>query len=92
LSEPGFDPVTGGNAEGMTDHVTDRSDTDEPDGTPAHAASMRPPGENLTGGPDDGVDFGADDDPETDANDAEVRRAGYDVDAVAGDTAAVRPE
>ena len=92
MSDPGFDAVAGGNAEGMTDHVTDRSDTDEPDGTPAHAASMRPPGENLPGGPDDGVDFGADDDPETDANDAEVRRAGYDVDAVTGDTPAVRPE
>ena len=77
----------------MTDeHVTDRSSTDEPDGTTAHAASMRPPGESVTGGPDDGVDFGADDDADAQANDAEVRRAGYDVDAVTGDTAAVRPE
>jgi hypothetical protein len=74
------------------DQTTDRAGTDEPGGTPAHAASMRPPGENVTGGPDDGVDFGADDDSDADANDAEVRRAGYDVDAVSGDTAAVRPE
>jgi hypothetical protein len=53
---------------------------------------MHPPGDVVPGGPDDGVDFGADDDPDADANDAEVRRAGYDVDAVSGDTAAVRPE
>ena len=60
----------------MTDNqVTDRNSADEPDGTPAHAASMRPPGETVTGGPDGGVDFGADDDPDAAANDAEVRRA-----------------
>jgi hypothetical protein len=77
----------------MTDErVTDRNPTDEPDGTPAHAASLRPPGENVGGGPDGGVDFGADDDPGTDATDAEVRRAGYDADALSGDTPAVRPE
>jgi hypothetical protein len=85
--------VAAGNADGMTDErVTDRHGTDEPDGTSAHAASLRPPGESLTDGPDDGVDFGADDDPDADANDAEVRRAGYDVDAVSGETAAVRPD
>jgi hypothetical protein len=62
------------------------------DETADHAPSMHPPGDVVPGGPDDGVDFGADDDPDADANDAEVRRAGYDVDAVSGDTAAVRPE
>ncbi len=82
--------MAGGNAEDMTDNATTRNPTDEPDGTPAHAASLRPPGQSLGGGPDDGVDFGADDD--RDATDAEVRRAGYDADAVSGDTAAVRPE
>ena len=77
----------------MTDNqVTDRNSADEPDGTPAHAASMRPPGETVTGGPDGGVDFGADDDPDAAANDAEVRLAGYDPDAVSGDTEAVRPQ
>jgi hypothetical protein len=86
-----FGLVAAGNADGMTDEpVTDLHGTDEPDGTSAHAASLRPPGESITGGPDDGVDFGADDDP--DADDAEVRRAGYDVDAVSGETAAVRPD
>jgi hypothetical protein len=60
--------------------------------TPDYATSLHAPGEVLPGGPDDGTDFGADDDPAADANDAEVRRVGYDPDAVSGDTAAVRPE
>ena len=62
------------------------------DETPDYATSLRPPGEIIPGGPDSGVDFGADDDPDTAANDEEVRHAGYDVDAVSGETAAVRPD
>ena len=82
-----FGLVAAGNADGMTDEpVTDRHGPDEPDGTPAHAASLRPPGESLTGGPDDGVDFGADDDPDADADDAEVVGAGDDAVSGAADT------
>jgi hypothetical protein len=62
------------------------------DETADYATSLHAPGEILPGGPDDGVDFGADDDADAAANDAEVRDAGYDVDAVAGDTDAVRPQ
>ena len=77
----------------MTDErATESSPADEPDGTPAFAASLRPPGESLGDGPDQGVDFGSDDDADADATDAEVRHAGYDADALSGDTPAVRPQ
>ena len=76
----------------MTDErATESSPADEPDGTPA-TASLRPPGGSLGDGPDQGVDFGADDDADAEATDAEVRHAGYDADALSGDTPAVRPE
>ena len=67
----------------MTDErTTERHPTDEPDGTTAHAASLRPPGANVAGAPDDedGADVAVD--PHT----------GYDPEAVSGDTAAYRPE
>jgi hypothetical protein len=112
---------------------TDRVPTDEPDGTSAYAASLRPPGESVgtpsadsdtaeedadffagtgreTGDPaadldDDLVDeFGADVgdqfspddvDPTTEAARRVHRpadsRAGYDVEAVSGDTDEMRP-
>lgn len=71
--------------------------TDEPDGTPAYAASLRPPGESVQPGttrevtdeeiaPDPPP---AGDDPILDEAEG---RAGYDVDAVSGDTGAYRPD
>ncbi|GGQ75096.1 hypothetical protein [Couchioplanes azureus] len=59
----------------------DRHPTDEPDGTTAHAASLRPPGESVTTGEDDPGDqreAGMD--------------GGYDAAAVSGDTDAYRPD
>lgn len=59
--------------------------------------SLRPPGEvtgridpDAAGEADTGVDFDAG--SAQDAGDGEVGRAGYDVDAVSGDTDAVRPQ
>ena len=86
--------------------TSDRHATDEPDGTPALAASMRPPGDSVTTpGADDGDGDGDGDDgfddPRTPAEpgaafDGPVlpgeSRAGYDVDDVSGDTDAVRPQ
>jgi hypothetical protein len=77
---------------------TDRHPTDEPDGTPAFEASLRPPGENVSTPADDDADLdtGADFSDDTGADADGVlpgqSRAGYDVDAVSGDTDAVRPE
>jgi hypothetical protein len=72
--------------------MTDHHPTDEPDGTPAHSASLRPPGES-TGAAPTGAAAGDDlagDDPG--ADDGDAGRAGYDAGAVAGDTDAYRPE
>jgi hypothetical protein len=79
----------------MTDETTraDRNPADEPDGTPAYTASLRPPGASVDPGP--GGDTGDDDDFGDDGPDGDGGtggRAGYDVDAVAGDTEAYRPE
>ncbi len=71
----------------------DRHPTDEPDGTPAHEASLRPVGHSVSGGeadddrdaPDPAAAFG-------DTVPPGASRAGYDVDAVSGDTEAVRPQ
>ena len=60
-----------------------RADTDEPDGTTAYEASLRPPGESLHTTDDTGDDFA--DLPAEEATPArETSRAGYDVDAVSG--------
>ncbi|GAA4609194.1 hypothetical protein BJY16_007209 [Actinoplanes octamycinicus] len=59
----------------------DRHPTDEPDGTPAYAASLRRPGESVTGAPAD----------EDEAGEAPMG-AGYDENAVSGDTDAYRPD
>jgi hypothetical protein len=82
----------------MTDEQsrTDRHPTDEPDGTPAFEASLRPPGETVSAAGDDaarddsdaefdGVGRGSGDPLSSDS------RAGYDPADVAGDTDAVRP-
>jgi hypothetical protein len=76
----------------MTDENVrlDRNQTDEPDGTPAFAASLRPPGESLTTAPNGGDDLAPDPD---EAGSAEVDgRARYDADAVSGDTGEYRPD
>ncbi|MCN0181144.1 hypothetical protein HCB17_19915 [Salinispora arenicola] len=67
----------------MTDqHRFDLADTDEPDGTTAMEASLRPPGESLPT-EDVGDDFA--DLPAEDRRSArEISRAGYDVADVSG--------
>lgn len=70
----------------MTDEQrTDRADTDEPDGTPAYEASLRPPGDSLRSTDDTGDDF-ADLPAEEHLSARDTSRAGYDVDAVSGTT------
>jgi hypothetical protein len=78
----------------MTDERIDRAATDEPDGTPAYAASMRPPGESVQPG---GTPTATDEDIALDAAPTETsgdveRGAGYDVEAVSGDTDIYRPD
>jgi hypothetical protein len=95
----------------MTDHQrgTDLHPTDEPDGTTALQASLRPPGESVTTAGAEGIDsagelghtdsagdtgrdeFDAADDG-ADESRTEVDGAGYDADAVSGDTGAYRPQ
>lgn len=85
----------------MTDQRADRSPTDEPDGTPAYAASLRPPGESVQPGTtrevrdeeiaEDAAPAG--DDPVADRPSGRVPHgAGYDVRSVSGDTDMVRPD
>ncbi|TDC41184.1 hypothetical protein [Micromonospora sp. KC213] len=62
---------------------TDLASTDEPDGTPAYEASLRPPGDSLRGTDDTGDDF-ADLPADEHLSARETSRAGYDVDAVSG--------
>lgn len=69
----------------MTDEQqrADRHPTDEPDGTPAYAASLREPGASLTTG---------DEEPEISEERGSADRSGYDVGAVSGDTGVYRPD
>ncbi len=77
-----------------------RHATDEPDGTPAFAASLRPAGESLTDEPgtggDAGDEFAEDPQEETPPFGRPIlpgeSRAGYDVDDASGATDAVRPQ
>ena len=62
--------------------TTDQHPTDEPDGTTAHQASLRPPGHSLD----------APADPGGDAEATDVDTAGYDADAVSGGTSEYRPD
>jgi hypothetical protein len=103
-----FADAPAGKSPDMTEETvrSDRHPTDEPDGTTAMAASFRPPGENVseadadaTDVDDTGGDFGDDtggDDAGALADDRIIEpgqsRAGYDPDAVSGDTDAVRPQ
>jgi hypothetical protein len=85
----------------MSDERVDRAPTDEPDGTPAYTASLQPAGESVRPGrrsevTDDAVApdaAPAGDDPVVGRPVGGVERgAGYDVDAVSGDTDIYRPE
>ena len=85
----------------MSEERLDRAPTDEPDGTPAYAASLRPPGASVQpGGRRDVSDeeiapdaAPAGDDPVVDRpGDGVEPEAGYDVEAVSGDTDIYRPE
>lgn len=79
----------------------DRAPTDEPDGTPAYTASLRSPGESVQPGgrPEAGDEeiapdaAPAGDDPVVDRPGEGVEReAGYDVEAVSGDSEIYRPD
>ena len=89
---PPFGVCPTGNAGRMTDRndPTGRGGTDEPDGTPAFAASLRSPGDSLTTAPNGGDDLAPDPD---EAGSASVDgRVGYDTEAVSGDTDEYRPD
>ena len=84
----------------MSDQRADRGPTDEPDGTPAYAASLRAPGDSVQPGTTPEVTdeeiapdaAPAGDDPVVDRpGDGVERGAGYDVDAVSGDSDLYRP-
>lgn len=80
----------------MTDETTrtDLHPTDEPDGTTATAASLRPVGESVTA-PQDGdgdLDTGVDDFDTADEDEGAPQRVGYDPADVSGDTSLYRPE
>ena len=79
----------------------DRNPTDEPDGTPAYAASLRAPGDSISSAqPAEATDeqiapdrAPTGDDPYQDRAPGGVAAgAGYDADAVSGDTDVYRPE
>jgi hypothetical protein len=79
----------------MTDEQArqDRHPTDEPDGTTAMAASLRPVGDSVRQSADEepgGDDTFAEEEGSTDAPPSS--RAGYDVEAVSGGTDEYRPQ
>ena len=79
----------------MTDEQArqDRHPTDEPDGSTAMAASLRPVGDSVRPSGDaepGGDDTFAEEEGSTDAPPAS--RAGYDVEAVSGGTDEYRPQ
>jgi hypothetical protein len=79
----------------MTDEQSrmDRAPADEPDGAPAMEASLREPGDQLRQSADE--EPGGDDTFAGSAGSADAppqSRAGYDVDAVSGDTEEYRPQ
>jgi hypothetical protein len=81
----------------MTDATSpERHPTDEPDGTTAHAASLRPAGQSVSpGSAEDQSSTGTDDfdaPPSDGSEESDVSGAGYDVRSVSGDTDAYRPE
>jgi hypothetical protein len=75
----------------------ERGRTDEPDGTPVYAASLRPPGDSVRPAGEQLTDeqVAADAAPAGDdpvPPEAGEGRAGYDVDAVSGDAEVYRPD
>lgn len=62
----------------------ERHPTDEPDGTPAYAASLRAPGASVSGAGEDPELSGEETSPDPGAR--------YDVSAVSGDTEVYRPD
>jgi hypothetical protein len=83
----------------MSDERIGRAPTDEPDGTTAYAASLRRPGDSVRPGTtpeatDEEIapDAAPAGDPVAEhPGDGVERGAGYDVDAVSGDTEVYRP-
>jgi hypothetical protein len=118
LSRPaGFADGSPGNSRLMTEQRRfDLHPTDEPDGSTAYEASLRPAGDSVTtsrdatsgdapadAAPDDEVlanvathdrddDFDSGEDAGEDTGTTGLARAGYDPDAVSGDTEAYRPQ
>jgi hypothetical protein len=79
----------------MTDqpHRIDIRQDDEPDGTPAYAASLRPPGSSVDSGlPDDRRADLAPEDRTGEKGGGVADRSGYDSRSLAGDSPAYRPE
>ncbi|MFI6821046.1 hypothetical protein ACIBJE_08835 [Micromonospora sp. NPDC050187] len=74
-----------------TDERRDRAATDEPDGTTAFEASLRPPGESLRSTDDTGDDLGGPA-PDEGRPATTTSRAGYDVDDVSGSSDPARYE
>ncbi|MCY1137988.1 hypothetical protein OWR29_08260 [Actinoplanes sp. Pm04-4] len=76
--------------------MTDRNPTDEPDGTSAYEASLRPPGHSLQEpSADDQGDLAPEDKRGTTGDGpqpSEVHRAGYDTRRTAGDDPSYRPD
>ncbi|GID29960.1 hypothetical protein [Paractinoplanes brasiliensis] len=69
--------------------------TDEPDGTTAYAASLRPPGHSIEQPVDDQGDLAPEDkrgNRDEGSQPSEVHRAGYNTRDVAGDSPGYRPE
>lgn len=69
--------------------------TDEPDGTTAYAASLRPPGHSIEQTVDDQGDLAPEDkrgNRDDSPQPSEVDRAGYNTRDVAGDSPNYRPE
>lgn len=75
--------------------MTDNHPTDEPDGTTAYEASLRPPGHSVERPTDDQGDLAPEDkrgNRDEDSQPSEVHRAGYDTRRTAGDDPNYRPD
>ncbi|BCL18075.1 hypothetical protein [Micromonospora sagamiensis] len=75
-----------------TDKRADRAATDELDGTTAHEASLRPPGDSLRSTDDTGDDLDSGPVPGEGRPATTTSRAGYDVDDVSGSADPARYE
>ncbi|XVV10233.1 hypothetical protein ACQP2X_36075 [Actinoplanes sp. CA-131856] len=77
----------------MTDqpHRIDIRQGDEPDGTTAHEASLRPPGHSVEGRADEPADR-APEDRTGEKGGGVADRSGYDSRSLAGDSPNYRPE